>query len=69
MLTALTLSISVPGQFYNKKTFVALLSLPYGFILMVISLLKIKGASKKFIHTTHSIEGNTVKKGSNKTSH
>jgi cellulose synthase/poly-beta-1,6-N-acetylglucosamine synthase-like glycosyltransferase len=68
ILTALTLSISVPGQFYNKKTFIALLSLPYGFILMVISLLKIKGASKKFIHTTHSIESNTIKKGSNKTS-
>jgi cellulose synthase/poly-beta-1,6-N-acetylglucosamine synthase-like glycosyltransferase len=63
ILTAITLSISVPGHFYNKKTFVALLSLPYGFILMIISLLKIKGASKKFIHTTHSIEDNTVKKG------
>lgn len=63
ILTGITLSISVPGHFYNKKTFVALLSLPYGFILMIISLLKIKGASKKFIHTTHSIEDNTVKKG------
>lgn len=67
ILAALTLSISVPKQYYNKKTFIALLSLPYGFILMVISLLKIKGASKKFIHTTHSIADNTVKKGLNKT--
>jgi hypothetical protein len=52
--TAIAMLFSVPGRFYNKKTFVALLSLPYGFILMILSLLKVKGASKKFIHTEHS---------------
>jgi len=53
IITAFSLTISIPRKFYNKKTFVALLSIPHGFILMIISLLKIKGASKKFLHTTH----------------
>lgn len=52
--TALALLFSIPGSFYNKKTFFALLRLPHGFFLMIVSLLKIKGASKKFLHTTHS---------------
>jgi cellulose synthase/poly-beta-1,6-N-acetylglucosamine synthase-like glycosyltransferase len=54
LATAIALIFSVPVRFYNKRTFVALLSLPYGFILMILSLAKLKGASKKFIHTEHS---------------
>ncbi|MBN2639852.1 MAG: glycosyltransferase [Bacteroidales bacterium] len=54
ILTVFALVLSVPLRFYNKKTFKALLSLPYGFILMFISLLKFKGAMKKFLHTEHS---------------
>ncbi|RLD91328.1 MAG: glycosyltransferase family 2 protein [Bacteroidetes bacterium] len=52
--TTFTLIISIPRRFYNKKTLKALLYIPTGFVLMLLSLLKIKGASKKFIHTTHS---------------
>jgi cellulose synthase/poly-beta-1,6-N-acetylglucosamine synthase-like glycosyltransferase len=52
-LTALSLFISIPKKFYNKQTFVALLNIPHGFILMLISLFRIKGASNKFLHTTH----------------
>ncbi len=52
--TTFTLIISIPRRFYNKKTFKALLYIPTGFVLMLLSLLKIKGAGKKFIHTTHS---------------
>ncbi len=52
--TALAMFFSVPRKFYSKKTFLALLSLPYGFILMVLSLLKLRGAAEKFIHTEHS---------------
>jgi cellulose synthase/poly-beta-1,6-N-acetylglucosamine synthase-like glycosyltransferase len=62
LLTAFTVSLAVPKKYYTKKTFIALLSLPYGFILMILSLLQIKGASKRFIHTTHSIAGETHKK-------
>lgn len=52
-LTAFSLFISIPPKFYNKQTFIALLRIPHGFILMIISLFRIKGASKKFLHTTH----------------
>lgn len=52
--TSAALIISIPSKFYNKRVFIALFSLPYGFILMFLSLLRIKGASKKFIHTEHS---------------
>jgi hypothetical protein len=45
---------SVPRSFYNSKTLGALVSLPKGMILMFLSLLKIKGANKKFIHTKHT---------------
>lgn len=53
-LTVLSLLFSIPFRFYNLKTFKALLQVPQGFILMIISLMKIKGASSKFLHTTHS---------------
>ena len=45
---------SVPGTFYNFRTLGALASLPKGMVLMLMSLLKIKGANKKFIHTKHT---------------
>ncbi|MBN2615886.1 MAG: glycosyltransferase family 2 protein [Bacteroidales bacterium] len=51
---AVSIGLSVPKRLYNKKTFRALLSLPYGFILMFISLLKFRGAMQKFLHTEHS---------------
>jgi len=55
MLVAISLALllSVPPKFFNKDTFNALLTLPKGFLLMVISMLKFKGANKKFIHTQH----------------
>ncbi len=62
LLTAFALLIAVPKRLYTKKTFRALLSLPLGFLLMIMSLLKIKGASKRFIHTTHSHTGEIEKK-------
>ena len=45
---------SVPRSFYNTQTLTALASLPKGMLLMLGSLLKIKGANKQFIHTKHS---------------
>lgn len=46
---------SVPGSFYNIRTLKAMLSLPAGMLLMLGSLLRIKGANKKFIHTQHGV--------------
>jgi cellulose synthase/poly-beta-1,6-N-acetylglucosamine synthase-like glycosyltransferase len=51
---AIAIGISVPRKFYTRKAFRALLSLPYGFILMLISLFKFRGAMQKFLHTEHS---------------
>ncbi len=45
---------SVPRQFYTTGTLKAMASLPKGMLLMLGSLLKIKGANKQFIHTKHS---------------
>jgi cellulose synthase/poly-beta-1,6-N-acetylglucosamine synthase-like glycosyltransferase len=53
-IALITLIVSVPGKFYNSRTFIALLSLPKGFMMMMLSLMRIKGATKRFIHTTHT---------------
>jgi len=45
---------SVPGSFYNAKTLKAMASLPKGMLLMLGSLLRIRGANKQFIHTKHT---------------
>lgn len=50
----LSFLFSIPTSFYNIKTFQALVSLPKGMFMMLLSLLKIKGANKKFIHTKHT---------------
>jgi cellulose synthase/poly-beta-1,6-N-acetylglucosamine synthase-like glycosyltransferase len=47
---------SIPRSFYNIRTLKALVSLPKGMLLMLGSLLKIKGANKQFIHTKHSVK-------------
>ena len=44
---------SIPGEFYNAKTLRALIYLPVGILNVLLSLLKIRGANKKFIHTPH----------------
>jgi cellulose synthase/poly-beta-1,6-N-acetylglucosamine synthase-like glycosyltransferase len=49
----LSFVFSVPISFYNATTLKALLSLPKGMFMMLLSLLKIKGANKTFIHTKH----------------
>jgi len=54
ILCILSFLFSIPKSFYNLKTAGALASLPKGMILMLGSLLKIRGANKKFIHTKHT---------------
>lgn len=49
----LALLIAVPKRFYDFKTLGALITLPRALGLMFLSLLKIKGANKEFIHTEH----------------
>ncbi|MCB0805020.1 MAG: glycosyltransferase [Bacteroidales bacterium] len=45
--------LSIPRKFYSIKTLRASMSLPKGIMLMTLSLLRIRGANKKFIHTRH----------------
>jgi cellulose synthase/poly-beta-1,6-N-acetylglucosamine synthase-like glycosyltransferase len=49
----LTFVITIPLKFYNIKTIKAVFTLPRAFILMLVSLFRIRGANKKFIHTEH----------------
>jgi cellulose synthase/poly-beta-1,6-N-acetylglucosamine synthase-like glycosyltransferase len=53
-LCVLSFLFSIPKSFYNFNTVKALTSLPKGMVLMLLSLLKIRGANKKFIHTKHT---------------
>jgi len=50
--------LAVPRKYYTMDTFKALLTLPKGFFLMLKSLLTIRGANKKFIHTVHGTDKN-----------
>lgn len=60
-ITLLAFIFSLPVKFYNKKSMSAMLSLPKAFILMFLSLFKLKGANKKFIHTEHGAANNNTK--------
>jgi len=47
---------SIPVKFYTLKTIIALATLPKGFVLMFLSLLKVRNAKKEFTATKHSGE-------------
>ena len=47
--------LALPKIFYNANTLKAILSLPSAFFTMFLLLFKMKGANKKFIHTTHGV--------------
>lgn len=49
------LMIAIPGKLYRKELLVAIVELPYSFLLMALNVFKLKGANKKFIHTKHGI--------------
>lgn len=55
-LVVMAFGLAIPTKFFNKQTFSALLSLPKAFFSMFISLFKLKGANKKFIHTQHGTD-------------
>lgn len=53
-MTVLAFLFAVPLSFYTTQTLKAIASLPRGMMLMLGSLLKIRGANRTFIHTKHS---------------
>ncbi|MGW9685155.1 glycosyltransferase [Flagellimonas sp. 2504JD1-5] len=52
-LVIFAFAFAIPKKFYSRTTFNALLTLPKAFAVMFLSLFKLKGANKKFIHTQH----------------
>jgi cellulose synthase/poly-beta-1,6-N-acetylglucosamine synthase-like glycosyltransferase len=50
----LAIVFAVPLRFYNKASLTAIFRLPIVFGYMFLSLLRIKGANKQFIHTKHT---------------
>lgn len=61
ILVVITFLFSIPRKFYSGQTLKAVWLLPKGFFLMFISLLKLKGANKQFLHTKHTSSGINVK--------
>ena len=61
LLCIFSFMFSIPRRYYNMNTMKALASLPKGMILMLGSLLKIRGANKQFIHTKHGATKTTPK--------
>lgn len=54
LVYGLALLIALPIKFFDKNFFRAIGKLPHAFIIMLRSFLRMKGADKKFIHTTHT---------------
>jgi cellulose synthase/poly-beta-1,6-N-acetylglucosamine synthase-like glycosyltransferase len=54
ILTAAALLLSIPLRYHNIATLKAALVLPMGFFFMFVSLMRIKGANKRFLHTRHT---------------
>lgn len=54
------LLLSIPRSHYNTRTMAAISGLPKGMLLMLLSLLRIKGANKTFIHTKHTASSNSI---------
>jgi cellulose synthase/poly-beta-1,6-N-acetylglucosamine synthase-like glycosyltransferase len=54
LLCCLSFFIGIPSHYYNLRTVKASLSVPKAILLMIVALLRSKGAAnKKFIHTKH----------------
>lgn len=50
---ALSFSLAIPLSWYNKAFFISMLAAPKALLAMLLLHFKLKGSSKKFIHTPH----------------
>ncbi|MEG2479285.1 MAG: glycosyltransferase family 2 protein [Mucinivorans sp.] len=53
---SVALLVSIPRRMYGRKLLIAIVRLPFFFIVVAINIFKLKGANKKFIHTSHGIK-------------
>lgn len=56
VLLIATIAAATPRYLFSVRLLKALLQLPHTFVLMVLGLFRIRGANKKFIHTSHGID-------------
>ena len=62
VLLILVFVFAIPLRFYNFNFFKAVLTLPKGILMMMVSLLSVKKGNKKFIHTKHTYNAFQIKK-------
>lgn len=61
LICCLSYFIGIPSKYYNIKTIKAAFTVPKAIVLMVVALIRSKGAaSKSFIHTKHEYVNNTT---------
>lgn len=51
---ALAFALAIPRRLYQPRYLKAFLTLPYAFFSMAVSLLKLRGSNRSFIHTPHT---------------
>lgn len=53
-LCVLVFLLSIPGYFYNYRTLKAITRLPLGIFLTFLSVFKLRGSNKEYLHTKHT---------------
>ena len=62
ILIIFVFTFAIPRKFYNFNFFKAVLALPKGIFMMMISLFSYRKGNKKFIHTKHTYNAFQIKK-------
>ncbi|MEN5194448.1 glycosyltransferase family 2 protein [Sphingobacterium faecium] len=53
LLFLIALGLAIPNKFYNKRTFISFLKLPFIFVAILRSFMGIKSGRSTFVHTPH----------------
>jgi len=61
VLGLLVFALSIPRYFYNMRTLWAITRLPIGIAMIFLSLFRIKGGNKEFLHTKHTYNAFQIK--------
>lgn len=56
IMLATALAIAIPKHLMNRRLMAATLHIPYTFMLMALNMFRLRGANKKFIHTSHGVK-------------
>jgi len=62
LLFLISILIAIPKRFYNFRMLLSIMQLPGIFLSMLIIMLNLKGANKRFIHTPHGSGTNSNEK-------